>query len=126
MQRAIEHAAGLTVGRDCGLAGIAITACMAGMAGEPHHALRTGAILALVACIVLTGRAFCALRWNYRRTDVWEMLSDDKRPNDQFAQRLIGLALKRACLRFALHAAYASAGLALTSIALGMASTPVD
>jgi hypothetical protein len=124
----IEAKAELSVGRACAFGGIGICTFMIGMISEPHHALLMGAVLTLIACLVLVLRANLAPRKPYKRTEVWLLLDKSERPAATVAQQLIGSVLREVYLRFALYSAVLALGLLIASVLLRVlpASAAVD
>ena len=90
-----------SVARGVGFGALAIGLVVAGLAGYPLLALRTGAALTLLMWAILRLKALRAPRHPYKRTEVWLLL--DPRPDwpAEMAQRLIGGALQRTLERFA-------------------------
>ncbi len=112
----VERAAELSVARGVGFGALAIALVVAGLAGYPQLALRSGAVLALLTWAVLRLKALHAPRRPYKRTEVWLML--DPRPAwpAEMAQRVIGAALQRTLERYARFALVAAVGLWLASL----------
>jgi hypothetical protein len=111
MLERIEHLAEVSVARGCGFAALAIVTFMLGLADQMDVSCKAGGILALGACLVLALRGCAATAMPYKRTEVWVMLKSSERPQPAVAQQIIGNALRRVYLRFALHAAIVSATL---------------
>ncbi len=97
----IEKLANISVRRGCGFAALAVGTTMAGLAGMPLLAIKTGAILCTLMTVVLAGRAHRALTRPYKRTEVWAMLAADRRLPQAIAQRVIGSALNEVYWRYA-------------------------
>lgn len=97
----IEKLADLSVKRGCAFALLAITTVMTGLAGMPLIALKSGAILLALMVAVLSFRAVFAANQSCRRTEVWVMLGQNRRPPEAQAQRLISEALRAAYWRYA-------------------------
>jgi hypothetical protein len=116
--RDIEQAALESVARGVGFGALAIGLVVAGLAGYPLLALRTGAALTLLMWAILRLKALRALRHPYRRTEVWLLL--DPRPDwpAEVAQRLIGGALQRTLERFARPVLAVAVALWCASLAL--------
>jgi hypothetical protein len=115
---AIERAAELSVARGVGFGALAIALVVAGLAGYPPLALRSGAALALLMWAILKLKALWAPRRPYKRTEVWLMLEQRPAWAPEVAQRLIGAALQRTLNRYARLALVAAIGLWLASLAL--------
>lgn len=114
----VERAAELSVARGVGFGALAIALVVAGLAGYPQLALRTGAGLALLMWAILRLKALRARRRPYKRTEVWLILARRPDWSDEVAQRLIGEALRHAFERYARHVLVAAVGLWLASVAL--------
>lgn len=124
MLRSIATAAKLTVGRDCAFAVIGIVALMAHSLNDVLHALKLGAWSFLSLSLLFWLRATLAMRFPYRRTDVWSSLAHEHRPNDRFAQQLIGRAIRNASLQMALLASCLSTGLLIIAILVEFTDQP--
>jgi hypothetical protein len=107
----IEHQAGISVGRACGFASLAIATFMLGLSGDMVSAFKAGGFLTLVACLLLMIKARLAGARSYYTTEVWGMLSPQERPNAEVAQQVIGSVLRETFLRYALRAAFIAASL---------------
>ena len=114
----VERTAELSVARAVGFAALAVALVVAGLAGYPQLALRSGACLALLIWAVLRLKALRAPRHPYKRTEVWLLL--EPRPDwpAELAQRVIGEALKRVLERYARYVLAAAVGLWLASLAV--------
>ena len=114
----VERAAEQSVARGVGFGALAIALVVAGLAGYPQLALRSGAALALLMWAILRLKALRAPRRPYKRTEVWLLL--DPRPAwaAEVAQRLIGEALQRTLERYARYVLAAAVGLWLASVVL--------
>ena len=114
----VERAAEQSVARGVGFGALAIALVVAGLAGYPQLALRSGAVLALLMWAILRLKALRAPRRPYKRTEVWLLL--DPRPAwpAEVAQRLIGEALRRTLDRYARFVLVAAIGLWLASLVL--------
>jgi hypothetical protein len=112
----LETLAQISVARGCGFGALAVFCTMIGLSATPILALKTGAVLCLVGCLVLVFKAEHAPRRPYRRTEVWLMLEPGDRPQEQLAQRLVGQTLQRTFTGFAVYygiAAFAMFGSAI-------------
>lgn len=119
----VERAAEQSVARGVGFGGLAVALVVAGLAGYPQLALRSGAALTLLMWAILRLRALGARRRPYKRTEVWLML--EPRPDwpAEQAQRVIGEALERVQERYARWVLATAVALWLASIvvpALGL------
>ena len=120
LERAAEH----SVARGVGFGALATALVVAGLAGYPQLALKSGAALALLIWAVLRLKAMRAPRRPYKRTEVWLMLEPRPVWPADVAQRLIGITLKRTFERYARYALAAAVGLWLASLLL--AASGVD
>jgi hypothetical protein len=114
----VERAAEQSVARGVGFGALAVALVVAGLAGYPQLALRSGAALALLMWAVLRLKALRARRHPYKRTEAWLLL--EPRPNwpAEVAQRLIGEALQRTLERYARLVLVAAIGLWAASVVL--------
>ncbi len=124
MHQRIQQLAELSVGRGCGFAALGIITFMVGMSGKAQLALISGGILVLITCLSLTILAYWAPSRPYKQTEVWMMLEDWERPQPPVAQRLIGSILQDVYYRFALRAAWCSAGLLIAALLIGLVTNP--
>jgi hypothetical protein len=116
--REIERAAEQSVARGVGFGALAIALVVAGLAGYPTLALKSGAALGLLMWAVLRLKALRAPMRPYKRTEVWLIL--EPRPDwpADTAQRLIGAALKRTFERYARYVLTVTLALWLASLLL--------
>lgn len=117
MQR-VERAAEESVARGVGFGALAVALTVAGLAGYPPLALKSGAALCLLMWAVLRLKAIQATTRPYKRTEVWLML--EPRPDwpAEVAQRLIGGTLKSTFERYARYVLAAALALWAASLAL--------
>jgi hypothetical protein len=115
---AIENAAYISVGRACGFAGLAIFCIVFGMSFDPSLATRIGGALCVVLALILAGYAYWAPRRPYKRTELWLILAKEKRPPSEFAQRVIGNALRDTYIWFSRQSALFAIALLAVSAAL--------
>lgn len=111
MLQRIEHQAGVSVGRACAFAALAIGTFMLGLSGDLVSAFKAGGFLTLIACVLLMVKARLAGARSYYTTELWGMLSPQERPDAEHAQEVIGSVLREAFLRYALRAAFLAAAL---------------
>ena len=114
LDRVAEH----SVARGVGFGALAVALVVAGLAGYPQLALKSGAALALVMWAILRLKALRAPRRPYKRTEVWLMLEPRPAWPAAVAQRLIGVALQRTFERYARYVLAAAIGLWLASLLL--------
>jgi hypothetical protein len=120
----VEELALISVARGVGFAALAIATLMLGLSADLLTCLKAGGILTLVTSLILLMRGLRAPQRDYKRTEVWIMLEPEERPSAAIAQDMIGDALKRTYLNFALHAACISGGLLLLALIISL-STPL-
>jgi hypothetical protein len=112
----VQTSAQISIARGCGFGLLAIFCMMVGLSGTPGLALKTGGLLCLLACFILTLKAHQSRTRSYKRTEVWLMLSKDQRPPAPVAQRVIGAALHDAYRQFALYYAVAAAAMLMLGL----------
>ena len=112
----IERAAEQSVARGVGFGALAVALVVAGLAGYPQLALRSGAALALLMWAILRLKALHARRRPYKRTEVWLLLDPQPDWPAELAQRLIGETLQRTLERYARFVLAAALGLWLASL----------
>jgi type IV secretory pathway VirB3-like protein len=112
----LRRLAFVSIGRACGFAGLAILCVMIGLTYDPLVAVRSGGILMTIATMVLLLKARGALSKDVRRTEMWIMLDEAKRPSAEYAQWAGATVLRDAYLWFAQYAAGLS--IVLWSVAL--------
>lgn len=114
----VERAAEQSVARGVGFGALAIALVVAGLAGYPQLALRSGAVLTLLMWAILRLKALRSPRHPYKRTEVWLLL--DPRPawSAEVAQRLIGQTLQQTLQRYARYVLLVAVGLWLASLML--------
>lgn len=113
----VRLAAEISIGRAAGFAALAIGCVVLGMSSFTLLALRTGAVLSLLAASILCLHALSARRRPFRRTEVWLLLDRPRGLSDAIAQRLIGEALQTALERYARWYVLAAAIFWLASMA---------
>lgn len=114
----IERAAEQSVARGVGFGGLAIALVVAGLAGYPALALKSGAGLCLLMWAVLRLKALWAPYRPYKRTETWLLLEPRPDLPPEQAQQLIGSALKATFERYAQFVLLAAIGLWLGSLVL--------
>jgi len=104
IEKRVRTLAGVSVGRGCFFAALAIWAVMTGLIAEPLQSIKSGAILAMLVACVLLLKAGRVVHVSYKRTEVWLLLDRqiDLRPEQ--AQRMITTTLREVYLRYALYA----------------------
>ncbi len=112
----VSQLALLSVSRGVGFAALAIGTLMVGLSSDLLTCLRAGGILTLITSTLLFMFGLQAPSRNYKQTEVWIMLNPDERPSAAVAQNMIGDALKRTYLNFALHSSLIAGGLLFLSL----------
>jgi len=87
--------------RACGFGSLAIFCVMVGMSFEPRAAFQTGGFLTLLMTGILLLKAYAAPRKDYRRTEMWLYLPEDRRPPKPYAQFTISTILQETYVSFA-------------------------
>jgi hypothetical protein len=118
----VEELALISIGRGVGFAALGIGTLMLGLSADLLNCLKAGGILTLMTSLVLLMKGFRAPQKDYKRTEVWIMLSPAERPSATVAQGMIGEVLKRTYLTFAFHAALISGGLLVLATLLSLAA----
>ncbi len=112
----IRVAAETSVGRAAGFAALAIGCVVLALSSYSLLALRTGAVLSLLAAAIFYQRALAAPERPYRRTEIWLILDRPRNLPEELAQRLIGETLRSTLERYARWYAVAAAGFWLVSL----------
>ncbi|NJM33678.1 MAG: hypothetical protein HC850_02070 [Rhodomicrobium sp.] len=116
----LEELAWASVARGCGFAALGIFTFMVGMSGNMPLAFKAGGILTLLTSLILLAKGLHAPQRFYKHTEVWLMLEPNDRPHAALAQTLIGQALRRTYLTFALHTALLACGFFAVSLVLAL------
>jgi len=111
----------ITVLRACGFGSLAIFCTMIGVSFMPKFAFQVGGFLTMVMCAILILKAYEANTKDYRRTEMWLYLEEDRRPPAAYAQWASATVLRETYLRFALWTSMIA--IALWSIALLLPAT---
>lgn len=107
--------------RAVGFGALAIFCIMFGMSYAPKAAFQAGGFLTLAMCAILVLKAHGAKTKDYRRTELWLYLAEDKRPPAAYAQWASATVLHETYLRVALWASIFAVG--LWTIALFLPAT---
>jgi hypothetical protein len=97
----MRHIAYEIVLRACGFGSLAIFCIMVGLSFEPRAAFQTGGFLTLLMTGILILKAYWAPRKNYRHTEMWLYLPEDRRPPKAYAQFTISTILQETYVSFA-------------------------
>lgn len=103
---------------------LAIFVAMVGLVYEPALSLKTGAVLSLIASLILLLKAAYAGQKHYRTTELWLLLKAEERPSEAIAQVVVARVLREAYLRFAFHFAAGSFALLMFMIVAGLVLGP--
>lgn len=101
----LQRMAQVSIGRALGFAGLGIFTVSASLASDPLLAARVAAVMMTLLTVTLLIRAHGAMRRDYRRTELWNMLPQEFRPPQAYAQWAASTVLRNAYLWFAQYAA---------------------
>jgi hypothetical protein len=118
----VDELALISIGRGVGFAALGIATLMLALSWDIMSCMKAGGILTLMTSLTLLMKAYRAPLRDYRRTEVWIMMAPAERPSDAIAQGLIGEALQRTCLLFALHTSGVAGVLLLFATLLDLAA----
>ena len=118
----LEALALLSVRRACGFGALAIGMLMLGLADRPAIAFGAGAVCCLLMALILYGKGDYALRQDHRKTELWIMLGEGRRPPHDVAAIVVPRILRRTYLEHCRLALGASGGLALPAFGLHLVS----
>ncbi len=113
----IRVAVEVSVARAAGFAALAIGCVVLALSSYSLLALRSGAVLCLLAATILYQRSLAAPGRPYRRTEAWLILGQPPGLAADVAQRLIGGMLRRTLERYAFWYAVAALAFWLASLA---------
>jgi hypothetical protein len=94
-----------SVGKACGFATLAVFCVLIGLSYNPALATKTGGILMTLLAVVLLMQGLWAGARDYRSTEAYLILPEDRRPPAATAQWAFSTALREAYLRFAQYSA---------------------
>ncbi len=114
--REIETLAVLSVRRACGFGALAIATLMFGLIGTPAVALGSGAVCCLLMALILYWKSDQVLRADHRRTELWMMLAENRRPPHDVAAVVVPRVLRRTYLEHCRLALAFAGGFALPAI----------
>jgi hypothetical protein len=118
----VEELALISVGRGVGFAALGIATMMLGLSADLLNCLKAGGILTLITSLILLMKGARAPQKDYKRTEVWIMMTPAERESTKGAQGMIGEVLKRTYFTFALHTALVSGGLFLFAMLISLAA----
>lgn len=107
----IDEKAFESVGRAFGFCALGIGCVGMGLSFDPVMATKTTAILTTLLALALIAFGERARYKSVRDTETWVLLEKADRPQGDAAQKIIGAAIRRAFLRFALLASALAIGL---------------
>jgi hypothetical protein len=116
----VEQLALICVGRGVILAACGIAVLALGLTLDILSGVKAAGVLTVIASIALVIKAYRAPFEDYKSTEVWAMMAPRERPADTIAQNVIGDALRRTYLTFALHTAGAATGLLLFATVINL------
>jgi hypothetical protein len=87
--------------RACGFGSLAIFCVMIGLSFEPRAAFQTGGFLTLLMTGILILKAYRAPRKDYRHTEMWLYIPEERRPPKAYAQFTISTILQETYVSFA-------------------------
>lgn len=114
----LETLAVLSVRRACGFGALAIATLMLGMAFAPGMALGTGAVCCLLMSLILYWKSDQALQRDHRKTELWLMLAEARRPPHHVAAVVVPRILHRTYLDHCRLALIFAVGLMLPAVGL--------
>ena len=109
MEQEICRCTTYVMGRNCRFAGLAIITMTLGFADKPAYALDIAGILNFMMATILLLLAVNAAGWDYRRSEIYALLSQRGiQPPPATAALVFVKARRDACLHFARYAAAAA------------------
>jgi hypothetical protein len=120
--RELEALAVLSVRRACGFGALAIATLMVGLIGTPAAAFGSGAVCCLVMAVILYWKSDLALRQDHRKTELWMMLAESRRPPHEVAALVVPRILHRTYFEHCRLALMVAAGFALPAFGLHLAA----
>jgi len=116
----LRNVANVCVGRAFAFAMLAIGVTMIGFSFNMVLALKTGGILSTVLALIFILKGLGANRKDYRHTELWITLPQDRRPPVQHAQWASSTVLREAYFSYAHHAAVLAIVMGVTCILLAL------
>ena len=110
-----------TVLRACGFGSLAIFCVMIGMSFEPRGAFQAGGFLTLIMTAILLFKAREARTKDYRRTEMWLYLPEDRRPPQAHAQWASATVLRETYFMFARWTALIAIVMCVIALAFSLA-----
>lgn len=100
-----------TVAKGTAFGLLAICCVMVGFSFLPRLALQAGGVLMLLMTLILLAKAWNIPNANYRKTEMWLLLPDDRRPPETHARWAVTTVLRDAYTTFAMRSAALAAGM---------------
>ena len=100
-----------TVAKGTAFGLLAICCVMMGFSFLPRLALQAGGVMALAMSMILLAKAWNISKANYRKTEMWLLLPDDRRPPETHARWAVTTVLRDAYTTFAMRSAGLASGL---------------
>jgi hypothetical protein len=110
-----------TVARDAGVVALAAALLMLAFSFEPPVAFDVGATISLIFSLGLLLRVFCLTEGRFVRSEAWNALHDEERPEGEDGMRWAREELERMLLRFAKSAAAVAGALYGSALVLAVA-----
>lgn len=114
----LEALAVLSVRRACGFGALAIATVMLSLAGTPAIAFGAGAVCCLLMALILYWKSDQAVRLDHRRTELWIMLAESRRPPHDVAAVVVPRILHHTYLSHCRLVLAFAAGLVLPAAGL--------
>ena len=114
----LEALALLSVRRACGFGAVAIATLMLGLAFAPGVAFGAGAVCFLLMALILYWKSDQALQQDHRKTELWLMLAEARRPPHDVAAVVVPRILHRTYLDHCRLALIFAVGLMLPAAGL--------
>jgi hypothetical protein len=118
----LEALAVLSVRRACGFGALAIATLMFGLIGTPAVAFGSGAVCCLLMALILYWKGDQALRIDHRRTELWMMLAESRRPPHDVAAVVVPRILRRTYLSHCRVVLTFAIGMMLPALGLHLAA----
>ncbi len=114
----LEALAVISVRRACGFGALAIATLMLGLLDTPAVAFGTGAVCCLLMALILYWKGDHALRQDHRKTELWLMLAETRRPPADVAAVVVPRILRCTYLSHCKMALTLAVGLILPAVGL--------
>jgi hypothetical protein len=114
----IEVLAILSVRRACGFGALAIATLMFGLIGTPATSFGSGAVCCLLTAVILYWKSEQVMHTDHRRTELWLMLAENRRPPHSVASIVVPRTLRKVYREHCRWAVALAGGLALPAIGI--------